>query len=448
VSQLGAIADDFTGATDLATNLAKRGFQVIVVPEDGIELANTGNTGNTGNKGTTGTDYSQYEAVVVALKTRTAPVDKAVADSLRALEFLWALGCERFYDKYCSTFDSTDEGNIGPVLDALSSRLGVKRTVVVPSFPDNGRTVVDGVLLVGGDLLENSSMRNHPLTPMTRSRVADILRPQTPYAVSELHSEPHLGNDADHVAVKAALEAETARYVVVDAASNAQLGAIARATSTDVLVSGGSGLALGFEPQSAATAPPMTATTGRRLVLSGSASTATRGQVTHALSQMPALKIDVRRLLDDPEATLRDSIEFIASQDSDSAVLVYAVDSLDDLALSRALAAEAANGANSANGTAGADPAERVEWLLAQIAAAATTPAVGVSRIIVAGGETSGAVVKSLGLDSLVIGNEIAPGVCWASGTTGSGVAVNLALKSGNFGTEDMFTTAWKVLGE
>jgi len=419
VSQLGAIADDFTGATDLATNLAGRGFQVIVVPEDGIGVADD--------------ELSRYEAVVVALKTRTAPVESAVADSLRALAFLQSLGCERFYDKYCSTFDSTDEGNIGPVLDALSSRLGARRTVVVPSFPANGRTVVDGVLLVGGDLLENSSMRNHPLTPMTRSRVADILRPQTPHAVSELHSAIV---DAGARPLAEALADETARYVVVDASTDAQLGSIARATAHDVLVSGGSGLALGLEPTAAATAPPMLATSGRRLVLSGSASTATRGQVAHALGELPALKIDVARLLVRPEELLRECLDFLAAQSDASAVLVYAVDSLDDLALSRSLAGD------------GVDPAERVEWLLARIAAEAVAPALGFSRIIVAGGETSGAVVKSLGIASLVIGSEIAPGVCWASGTTASGAAVNLALKSGNFGAEDMFTTAWKVLGE
>ncbi|MBD7995724.1 four-carbon acid sugar kinase family protein [Arthrobacter sp. Sa2CUA1] len=418
MSQLGAIADDFTGATDLATNLAKRGFDVIVVPEEGL--------------GSVDNDFSRYEAVVVALKTRTAPVAAAVSDSLRALEFLQSLGCRRFYFKYCSTFDSTDEGNIGPVLDALSSRLGVHRTVVVPSFPDNGRTVVDGVLYVGGDLLEHSSMRTHPLTPMTRSRVSEILQPQTPNPVAEIDSAPVDAGDAQ---LKIALDSQTARYVVVDAASNAQLGVIARATSDDILVSGGSGLALGLEPRATTTAPPMTVTGGRRLVLSGSASTATRGQVAHALTGMPALKIDVQRLLDDPEKLLLESMDFLAAQDPDAVVLVYAVDSLDDLILSRELA------------TGGIDPAERVEWLLARIAAEATNPAHGFSRIIVAGGETSGAVVRSLGLNSLVIGKEIAPGVCWAFGTTRTGVAVNLALKSGNFGTEDMFTTAWNRLG-
>jgi uncharacterized protein YgbK (DUF1537 family) len=423
VSQLGAIADDFTGATDLATNLAKRGFQVIVVPEEGLADAEGG--------------LDRYEAVVVALKTRTAPVDRAVVDSLRALEFLRALGCERFYDKYCSTFDSTDRGNIGPVLDALSERLGVQRVVVVPSFPDNGRTVSGGMLYVGDDLLENSSMRDHPLTPMTRSRVADILGPQTSHPVGEIAASVVDGG-ADDLA--GALSRHTARYVVVDAVSDRHLAVIARATADDVLVSGGSGLALGMVPGTAAEAPPVVATAGGRLVLSGSASTATRGQVAHAAARMPALKIDVARLLVEPEALVAEYVEWLAGLVDDAPALVYAVDSLDDLAPSRASA--------RADGSGGVDPAERVEWLLARLAVEATKPALGFSRLIVAGGETSGAVVTALGLASLVIGEEIAPGVCWAGGTTAGGTAVNLALKSGNFGAEDMFTTAWKVLGE
>ena len=403
MSQLGAIADDFTGATDLATNLASRGFQVIVVPEDSL--------------GRYDSDDSAYEAVVVALKTRTAPVERAVADSLRALEYLQGLGCERFYDKYCSTFDSTEEGNIGPILDALASRLGSRSTVVVPSFPANGRVVERGVLYVNGELLENSSMRHHPLTPMTQSRVADILRPQTGRSVGEIHAGADLHS---------ALAESTDAYLVVDASTDAELAAIAQATADDVLVSGGSGLALGLSPKSSSAAAPMAVTTGRQLVLSGSASTATRGQVAHALPTLPAYKIDIEALVRDASSALTAALEWLDSHDDDT-VLVYAVDSLDDIA----------------TGTPGA--ADSVEWLLGELAVAATGDR-GFTRVIVAGGETSGAVVKRLGIDRLIIGNQIAPGVCWASGTTTAGVTVNLALKSGNFGAEDMFTTAWKAI--
>jgi len=411
VSKLGAIADDFTGATDLATNLAKRGFQVVVVPEDALDAD--------------GFDDASFEAVVVALKTRTAPPASAVADSLRALDFLLGLGCERFYDKYCSTFDSTDSGNIGPILDALSERLGAGTTVVVPSFPDNGRTVASGVLYVNGDLLENSSMRHHPLTPMTKSRISDILRPQTSSVVSEIHADVV---DSGAPALTAALASGQSGYVVVDAATDAQLAVIAEATSSAVLVSGGSGLALGLSPTTAGSAQPMVPTSGRRLVLSGSASTATRGQVNHARSRMPSLKIDVAALLADADAALASVLAWLGSREHDEPALVYAVDSLEDLA-------ESPDGAS-----------ERVEWLLGQVAIAAVQ-SLGFTRIIVAGGETSGSVVKSLGLQRLIIGAEIAPGVCWASGFTADRIELNVALKSGNFGTEQMFTDAWKVLG-
>lgn len=413
MSHLGAIADDFTGATDLATNLAKRGFQVVVVPEDSLD--------------TTGRDDAQYEAVVVALKTRTAPVATAVADSLRALDYLESLGCERFYDKYCSTFDSTEEGNIGPILDALVERLGADTTVVVPSFPANGRTVANGVLSVNGELLENSSMRNHPLTPMTKSRVAEILTPQTTGTVSEIHSDTV---DAGAEVLGAALSGVGTRYVVVDASTDEQLSTIAAATADSTLISGGSGLALGLSPRTHGDAAPMAATTGRQLVLSGSASTATRGQVASATSTLPFYKIDIEKLAGDRDAARADALGWIAAQTAEAPVLVYAVDSLDDLELSRSMSV---------------DVSELVEWLLGEIAIA-TVSELGFTRIIVAGGETSGSVVKALGIDRLIIGPEIAPGVCWSSGTTNTGVAVNLALKSGNFGAPDMFSTAWKEL--
>lgn len=161
---LGGIADDFTGATDLATNLVTRGFRTTVtlgVPDGDLD------------------DLRDHDAVVVALKSRTAPVAEAVADSRAALSVLRDLGADRIYDKYCSTFDSTPEGNIGPVADALMSELGVDTTVVVPSFPDNGRTVYQGHLFVGDRLLSDSSMRHHPLTPMRESDVVRLLAPQT-----------------------------------------------------------------------------------------------------------------------------------------------------------------------------------------------------------------------------------------------------------------------------
>ncbi len=173
--EIGAVADDFTGATDLAIALRQRGFRAVVSIEDApLDPAELGDA----------------DAVVVALKTRTAPVSDAVAQSVRAVQALEALDSRRYYVKYCSTFDSTPQGNIGPVLDAVLDELGETRTIVVPSFPDNGRTVYRGRLFVGDDLLEESPMRQHPLTPMTQSRLRDLLAPQTAREIREVGPTP------------------------------------------------------------------------------------------------------------------------------------------------------------------------------------------------------------------------------------------------------------------
>jgi len=469
VRRLGAIADDFTGATDLATNLARRGFRVVVIPGGALDAAEARVRGLA----------EQPDAVVIALKSRTAPVATAVADSLSALDLLASLDCDRFYLKYCSTFDSTDEGNIGPVLDALAERLDAGRVVVVPSFPANGRTVEGGILSVHGLPLAESPMKDHPLTPMRRSRVAELLAPQTSAAVGEVFAYVV---DRGSEALAEALSQSSARYVVVDAATDAQLDTIARATAGDVLVSGGSGLALGLTPpragveETSASAADAAASAGPAapaaavspavpsskhagvdnapdvsarppagsLVVSGSASSMTRAQVAHGRAHLPARKIDVQALIDDAPAELDRAVDWVLAhaheQNADGSPrppLVYAVDSLDDLAASY----------RYPEGLAPADrphPSELIEQHLGALVA--TVAERGVTRILVAGGETSGSTVTALGLSELVIGAEIAPGVCWAQGHTAHGTLVDIALKSGNFGSEDMFTSAWKVL--
>lgn len=449
--RLGAIADDFTGATDLATNLAKRGFRVVVIPGGALEAA----------EARVRALSPRPDAVVIALKSRTAPVGTAVSDSLRALGVLQALDCDRYYLKYCSTFDSTDEGNIGPVLDALADRLDARRVIVVPSFPANGRTVARGILSVHGVPLAESPMKDHPLTPMRRSRVADLLAPQTSAAVGEVFADVV---DRGSEALAEALSRSSARYVVVDASTDDQLETIARATDDDVLVSGGSGLALGMTPpqgdvrQASASLPSGVdagAGTGATpdvserphpgsLVVSGSASSMTRAQVMHGRAHLPARKIDVQALIDDAPAELERAVDWVLAhaheENADGSPrppLVYAVESLDDLSVSY----------RYPDGLAPAErphPSELIEQHLGALVA--TVAERGVTRVLVAGGETSGSTVTALGLSELVIGAEIAPGVCWAQGHTGHGTLVDIALKSGNFGSEDMFTSAWKVL--
>jgi uncharacterized protein YgbK (DUF1537 family) len=435
----GAVADDFTGATDLAAALHSRGLRAAVV---------------IGDRPVRDEQVAGLDAVVVALKSRTAPVEEAVRASLGAADRLIGWGADRFYVKYCSTFDSTDEGNIGPVLDALRERLGTDRSVVVPAFPANGRTVRDGSLFVGDDLLEHSSMRHHPLTPMTRSRLRDLLAPQTPATVTEIGLDVvRRGTDA----LRESLDAAPAGYLVVDAVEDDDLRTIARATAGHRLVSGGAGLALGLEPVGTAApgtsgtpgapgAPGAPGTVGsagddaafpsfsrRRLVVCGSASTTTQAQIAAATAAgHPTRKVDVAAASADPEAETGALAAWVRGLGAGSVPVVYSVGEPSDVV--------PPGGAGPA-GTA-ADAVETVlSGLVLDLVADGT-----VDQVVVAGGETSGAVVGALGVALLTIGPLLAPGVCWSAATTDHGRRVALVLKSGNFGSTDLFSTAWEAL--
>jgi len=410
--QIGAVADDFTGATDLATTLSRRGMSAAVVIED---------------REITPARLAGLDAVVVALKSRTAPVDRAVADSLDALERVVGWGAERVYLKYCSTFDSTDSGNIGPVLDAFLDRLGVDRTVVVPAFPANGRTVERGSLYVNGELLENSPMRQHPLTPMTKSRLRDILAPQTGRTITEIPLETvHEGVEA----LRAAIAAAPAGYLVVDATEDEDLRTIAAASSALRLLSGGAGLAIGLDAPGASAAGAFPDFPGRRLVVCGSASSATRAQIADAQARQPTRKVDVGRAVADPGAEVEAIADWFHTLAEDTAPVVYSVGELADVL----------------PGGQGVLAAAAVESVLSAVVARLVEDDAVVDRVIVAGGETSGAVVKALGVALLEIGPELAPGVCWSAAETAGGHDVALVLKSGNFGGVDLFTSAWEVL--
>lgn len=408
---LGAIADDFTGATDLAIMLRRNGFRVAVA----IEEHDPGESARTG-----------LDALVVALKTRTAPPSEAVNVSNAALRRLRDWGARQFYVKYCSTFDSTDEGNIGPVLDLVSTELGAEKVVVAPALPANGRTVYHGHLFVGPDLLEHSSMRNHPLTPMTRSRVADLLRAQTRYAVAEIHHETvRLGPQA----IRAAIDAAPARYLVVDTIVDDDLRALGAAINGDPVVSGGSGLACGLRSPGAAEDTWRPAPDNRRVVLCGSASATTRRQIDAAARIEPVRRIDPRSAVLAPESEIDAVTEWVQSQPRSAVPVVYAAGEPDDVVTE----------------VDGRPVAPAVEHVLAKTATRLVETS-EVTRLVVAGGETSGAVVRAMGIGLLHIGPEIAPGICWSSATTANGDEVTLALKSGNFGPDDLFTSAWDRL--
>ncbi|WP_438858006.1 3-oxo-tetronate kinase [Achromobacter spanius] len=413
--KLGCIADDFTGATDLANNLVRAGMrtvQTIGVPGEPLR--------------------ADADVVVVALKTRTLPVEDAVAQSLAALEWLQQQGAEQIYFKYCSTFDSTPDGNIGPVTDALMTRLGTRFTIATPAFPDNKRTVFKGYLFAGDVLLNESGMQHHPLTPMTDPNLVRVLQAQTTRKVGLIdYSVVAAGADAI-LARMQALQGEGVEIAIVDAVSNDDLLRLGPALRGMPLVTAGSGVAIGL-PGNWGLAPTSAASQvrapGLQAVVAGSCSSATNAQVAAFIdSGRPALALDPMRLATD-EDVVAQVLDWAEPRMQDGPVLVYSTAEPD--------AVKAAQGALGV-ARAGA----LIEAAIARIAVGLVER--GVRQLIVAGGETSGAVVQALGLQQMAIGEQIDPGVPWCAGYTPVARGdVSIALKSGNFGTRDFFTKAF-----
>jgi len=418
---LGCIADDLTGATDLAIMLTRAGMRTLQV----MEVPHASDDGLAG-----------YDAIVVALKTRTCPVAEAIDLSLRSADALLALGAKQLFFKYCSTFDSTDEGNIGPVAEALMAKLGAELALACPAFPTNKRTVYMGRLFVGDVPLDESPMKDHPLTPMRDSSLVRVLQRQSKGKVGLV---PFAVVDQGADAIRAAFEAARSRgerLVIVDAISDKHLVDMGTAAAQMPLITGGSGVALGLPGNfiraglmKAAEAPrTMAAPKGRAAILAGSCSEATRAQVAAAkASGIPAFEIDPLALSAGRQS-VQSILDWIKNQAANSPLLVYSSATPDAVrAVQDALGREAA-------GTL-------VETTLAAVAQ--KLAASGTTLLIVAGGETSGAVVNGLGVKALEIGPEIDPGVPW---TRAVGRDLVLALKSGNFGAPDFFVKAWERL--
>ncbi len=426
---LGAIADDFTGATDLANNLVRGGMRCVQlngVPEHPLEaLVDT---------------CRGVDAVVIALKSRSCPVDKAVADSLAALAWLQAQGVRQLFFKYCSTFDSTDEGNIGPVSDALAERLGARQTVMVPAFPVNGRTVYQGHLFVGDRLLNECGMQHHPLTPMRDADLVRVLARQTSQPVGLVpRSVIAQGSEATRRHLDELSQQGVSR-AVCDTLDEGDLATLAAAVADFALVTGGSGLGQMLPAQyrqrgwlDELTDPGQLApASGSALVLSGSCSTATLAQVDHFLARHSGFALDPQALAEG-DAHLGEALAFARrALAGGGPVLLYA--SAD------------AERVRQAQQALGVERAGRlVEAALSTLASSLV--AEGVGRLVVAGGETAGAVVSALGVRAMRIGEQIAPGVPWTQATlAGREAPLSLALKSGNFGDTDFFTRAFEVL--
>ncbi len=417
--KLGCIADDFTGATDLANNLVRSGMrvvQVIGVPQ--TPLLN---------------DVDDVDAVVVALKSRTnAPAD-AVAQSLAALHWLQAAGAEQIYFKYCSTFDSTAQGNIGPVAEALMAALGTDFTVATPAFPDNGRTVFKGHLFVGDVLLNESGMQNHPLTPMQDPNLVRVLQAQCKGKVGLIDFKTVAqGAQAIRTRIHALREAGV-RLAVVDALSNADLMRLGPALQGMPLVTAGSGVAIGlpqnFGLSASAQASQLPPAQGLQAVVSGSCSVATQAQVQDFIARgLPAWAVNPEQAIGSPDQAVADALAWAQGLlGKGQALLVYST-----AEPSSVKAVQARFGAQEAGAV--------LEDTLARIALGLVRA--GVQQLIVAGGETSGACVQALGVTQMKIGPQIDPGVPWTACSVG-GKPVHLALKSGNFGTTDFFTKAF-----
>ena len=418
---LGAIADDFTGATDLCNTLVRRGMrsvQLIDVPPDRAPVPDA-------------------EAVVIALKSRTIPAADAVAMSLRALDWLKAAGARQILFKYCSTFDSTALGNIGPVGEALLDALKSDFTLYCPAFPEAGRTIFKGYLFVGDVLLSESGMKDHPLTPMRDPSLVRVLQAQSRGKVGLVqHATVAQGPEAIAAAF-AKLRAEGCRHTVVDAIADRDLEAIGEAAADFSLITGGSGIALGLPenfrrqgvlaPGEAASLPRVD---GPAAVISGSCSTATQGQVAHMKERAPVFAIDPIAVADGKPVVV-EALAWAKPLLGDRPILVFATAGPDQVAaVQQRLGRERAGAL--------------VEETLAAIAKGLVDA--GVRRLVVAGGETAGAVVHALGVTGLRIGGQIDPGVPWTVSLGDRPLA--LALKSGNFGAPDFFLRAFDVLEE
>jgi 3-dehydrotetronate 4-kinase len=419
---LGAIADDFTGATDLCNTLVRRGMrtvQLIEVPSVRTEVADA-------------------EAVVIALKSRTIPAPEAVERSLAALAWLKEAGARQILFKYCSTFDSTDTGNIGPVAEALMNALGTEFTLFCPAFPENGRTIYLGYLFVGDVLLSESGMRDHPLTPMRDPCLVRVLQRQTRGKVGLV---PQYDVARGPVAIRdafASLRQAGFRHAIVDAIEDRDLEAIGEAAADFLLITGGSGIALGLpdnfrrqgllgEGSGADVLPPIA---GAAVVLSGSCSEATRAQLAYICGRAPVFKVD-------PVAAAagrniaQEALDWATPRLGDRPIVISATAPPEEVvAIQEVLGRERASAL--------------IEHTFAAIARGLVGR--GARRLVVAGGETAGAVVQALGVTGLRIGRQIDPGVPWTMSLGEPAVA--LALKSGNFGAPDFFERSFAVLDD
>lgn len=417
---LGCIADDFTGATDLANMLVKGGLKTIQL------------LGNPSKEDV----VPSVDAVIIALKTRTIPVEEAIEQSLQALNWLKNAGAKQFFFKYCSTFDSTDEGNIGPVIDALMEALETQFTIACPAFPETERTIFKGHLFVGDKLLSDSPMKDHPLTPMTDSNLVSTLSRQTSQKVGLVEYKDILAGPSAIRKAFDQLQKEDVAIAVTDVLNDEHLYFLGEAVKDFKLITGGSGIALGLPSQfksrnnhqEETRAHSLPKVLGKEIVLSGSCSEMTLAQVDEFSKRYSTLKLNPIELAENNSA-LANAVNWVIQAKVEEPILVYASAPPDAVKQ-----AQKKLGRDLASST--------VENALAKIALAAVQN--GFRRIVVAGGETAGAVVSNLGIKGIMIGEQIDPGV--PTTVSIGDPSIGLVLKSGNFGSADFFEKAFEVM--
>lgn len=409
---LGVIADDFTGATDIASFLAQNGMSVIQY--NGVPTGHP--------------LPDDVDAIVISLKSRSCATQRAIDDSLSALRWLKERGCQRFYFKYCSTFDSTAEGNIGPVADALLDELGETQTIISPALPVNGRTVYQGYLFVQQQLLSESGMRHHPVTPMRDSSLIRLMEQQSAGRAGLIPlATLRQGRESVRQQLDL-LRQQGIRYVVMDAVSEDDLLLQAAAIEDLRLITGGSGLAIGVARRFSASHPAKESqqrgapVPGPAVVLSGSCSTMTNAQVARYRPQAPYFALEVARCLADGDGYAAEVCQWVLAQGaSPLAPMVFATSEAEMLQrIQQQYGAEKSS--------------QAIERFFARLVPLLADK--GIQRFIVAGGETSGVVTQALRIQGLHIGPMISPGIPWVKATDRP---LSLALKSGNFGDENFF---------
>ncbi|OTA15047.1 type III effector HopAN1 [Xenorhabdus vietnamensis] len=421
--KLGVIADDFTGATDIASSMVQNGWQVallLVVPNEKTFIPH------------------DVDAIVISLKIRACSADEAIEQSLKSC--LWLrhkAGCQQLFFKYCSTFDSTLKGNIGPVIDALMDKFQADISLICPALPVNGRTVVHGHLFVNGQLLDESGMQYHPVTPMKDANLLRLIEQQSKGRAGLVNLDcVRQGKQAIRHHLES-LRQHGIRYAIIDAMMMEDLLSIAQSVSDMILVTGGSGLGAALADyhtrQTLATSairdiPPAK---GRKVaILSGSCSAITNQQVIEYKKIAPAMALNVKECINNLEYASLLS-EWIVQQSIDGlAPMLYATQPPEILSLIQ-----------QQYGTIKSSHA--VEQVFAEVVRKLRQ--YGFNTFVVAGGETSAQVVQSLGIHQLSIGAPIAPGVPWVYDLY---TDCWLALKSGNFGEVDFFRSALEMFHE